>query len=127
LSCLIGLINPTFLLYSWFLTATWTAILICLEHSFWITQRGSDPSDGFIKAWKFYLKTQHALVNQELDDYLRSTGSDDWFITQYYPSEAECAKCRKIVFNNLLCKSNPCFCKAQEIADVSSAHFKTSP
>ena len=97
-----------FLLYSWFLTATWTAILVCLEHSFWIAQQGSNPSDDFNQAWIFYLNTQHALVNQELDDYLRSKGCDDWFTIQYHPSAEECDECRKIVFNNLLRKSSHC-------------------
>ena len=84
------------------------AILICLEHSFWIAQQGFNPDDGFMKAWKFYLNTQRALVDQELDDYLRSKGSYDWFTMKYCPSEQEYAECRKIVFNNLLCKSSPC-------------------
>lgn len=100
---LVWLILP-FLIYLYLLTATWIAILICLEHSFWITQQGSNPHDGFTKAWISYLETQCALVNQELNDYLRSKGSNDWFTTQYYPSEVECAECRKIVLNNLLCK-----------------------
>jgi hypothetical protein len=109
LSCLIGLINPTFLLYSVFLTTTWSAILVCLEHSFWIIQQGSSPSEGFTKAWILYLKTQCALANQELNDYLMSKGNNDWFTTQYSLSEAEYAEYRKIVLNNLLCKSSPFF------------------
>jgi hypothetical protein len=113
-------------LYSWFLTAIWIAILVCLEHSFWTIQQGSNPSDGFTKAWTLYIKTQCALVDQELDDYLRSKSSNDWFTTQYYPSEAECAECRKIVFNNLLCKSSLCFYQAWGIADISLAHPETS-
>jgi len=102
----------------------WIAILVCLEHSFWITQQGSNPTDGFTKTWTFYLKTQCALVNQELDDYLMSKGSNDWFTTQYCPSEAECAECRKMVLNNLLCKS--CFHQAQGIANIPLAHSKAS-
>jgi len=91
-----------------FLTTTWIAILICLEHSFWIVQQGFNFNDGFNKAWKFYLKVQHVLIDQELDNYLRSKGSNDWFTMKYRPSEEECAECRKIVLNNLLRKSSPC-------------------
>jgi hypothetical protein len=78
------------------------AILICLEHSFWITQQGFSSNDSFTKAWNLYLNTQHALVNSELNAYLRSKGSNDWFIKKHYPSDEECADCTKIVLNNLL-------------------------
>jgi len=78
------------------------AIFICLEHSFWIVQQGSSSKDGFTMAWNQYFKTQHALVNQELDNYLLSKGSSDWFTMKHIPSEEECAECRKIVLNNLL-------------------------
>jgi len=127
LLCLLSLVwlILLFLLYLWVLTAIWTAILICLEHSFWFVKQGSNASDGFIKAWKFYLKTQCALVDQELNNYLRSIGSNDWFTMKYSPSEEECAECRKIVFNNLLCKSSPCFHWAR-IANLFSAYPKTS-
>jgi len=91
-----------------FLTTTWIAILICLEHSFWIVQQGSNSKDGFTKAWEFYFQTQHILVDQELGNYLRSIGSNDWFAMKYWPSDKECAECRKIVLNNLLRKSSPC-------------------
>jgi len=91
-----------------FLITIWIAILICLEHSFWIVQQGSNFNDGFTKAWKFYLKTQYILVDQELDNYLRSTGSNDWFTMKYGPSDKECAEYRRIVLNNLLRKSSPC-------------------
>ena len=127
LPCVLSLVwlILSFLLYLWFLTAAWTAILICLEHSFWIVQQGSNFNDSFTKAWEVYLKTQCALVNQEVDNYLRSIGSNDWFTMKHNPSEEECAKCRKIVFNNLLCKSRPCLLWAGS-ADISSAHSKTS-
>ncbi|KAF8240078.1 hypothetical protein L208DRAFT_1352970, partial [Tricholoma matsutake] len=82
------------------------AILVCLEHSFWIAQQGFNFTDGFTKAWKLYTQTQCALVNQELDNYLRSKSSKDWFTIQYSPSEEECFQCRQIVLNNLLCKSS---------------------
>ena len=117
----------SFLLYLWVLTFTWTAILICLEHSFWIAQQASNPNDGFIKAWKYYLKTQRALVDEELDKYLRSTGSNDWFTVKPSPSEKECAEFRGIVLNNLLCESSPCLLLFWAgIADISSVHSKTS-
>jgi len=106
---------PPFLLQSWLLTSAWTAILVCLEHSFWSTLQGSNPSDGFVRAWKIYLKTQCALVNQRLNDYLRSKGSNDWFTTQHYPSEAECDDYRTIILNSLLCKSSLFFFKLREL------------
>ena len=89
------------------LTTLCAAILVCLEHSFWIVQQGSNVSNAFIEAWKFYLKTRRALVDQELEDYLRSKGSDDWFTTNHYPSDEELAECRKLVFNYLLRKFRP--------------------
>ena len=107
------------------LLAILTAILICLEHSFWIAQQGSSFNDAFIKAWKFYLNTQHVLVNQELNNYLKSKGSNDWFTIKHHPSEQECAECRKIVLNHLLRKSSPCLFWAI-FADISSAHPTTS-
>jgi len=121
---LVWLILP-FFIYFYFLTATLTAILVCFEHSFWIAQQGSNSNDAFIKAWKIYLNTQHVLVDQELNNYLKSKGSNDWFTIKHYPSEQECAECRKIVFNHLLRKSSPCFLWAIS-ADISSAHPTTS-
>ena len=110
LSCLIGLLNSTFLLFILIvLTAIWIALLVCLEHSFWITKKGSNPSDAFAEAWSFYFETQSALVNQELHDYLKSNSHKDWFTTYHHPSVEEWAKCKEIIFNNLLCKSHPFF------------------
>jgi len=85
------------------------AILVCLEHSFWTAQQGSNLNDGFTKAWNNYLKIQYALVDQEVNDYLRSKNSNDWFTMKYCPSEEECVECRKIILNNLLCKFSLCF------------------
>jgi hypothetical protein len=79
---------------------------VCLEHSFWIEQQGFNSHDAFTLAWQFYNETQCALVAQELDDYLRSKGSNDWFTVKYLPSEEECVECRKIILDNLLCKSS---------------------
>ena len=89
------------------LTTLCAAILVCLEHSFWIVQQGSNASDAFIEALESYLKTQRALVDQEVVDYLMSKGSDDWFTRKHSPSDEERAECRKIVLNNLLRKSDP--------------------
>ena len=112
------------------LTAIWIALLVCLEHSFWITKKGSNPSDAFAKAWSFYFETQSALVNQELHDYLKSNSHKDWFTTYHHPSVEEWAKCKEIIFNNLLCKSHPFFLlffyQAQEIVDISLARPTTS-
>jgi len=97
----IGLTNPIYPLI--FCLPIHAAILICLEHSFWIFQQGSDLIGCFIKAWESYLKTRHALVDQELDNFLRSKGSKDWFTMKHCPSDKELAECRKIALNNLLC------------------------
>ena len=90
------------------------AILVCLEHSFWIVQQCSNPTDGFIKAWDIYLKTRRALVDREVDNYLRSKDGGDWFIFKHRASEEECAEFKDIVLNNLLCKpSGPSFNEAE--------------
>ena len=102
---------PCFVLHLWPLTQPLprlAAILVCLEHSFWIVQQGSKPSDGFIKAWENYLKTKRALVDREVDDYLRSKASADWFTMKHIPSDEEFTEIREIVFNNLLRKSSSC-------------------
>ncbi|KAF8240110.1 hypothetical protein L208DRAFT_1374412 [Tricholoma matsutake] len=62
-------------------------IIGCLVHAQF--QQGSNFTDGFTKAWKLYTQTQCALVNQELDNYLRSKSSKDWFTIQYSPSEED--------------------------------------
>jgi len=106
LRCFIGLTSPNLpLIYGY--SPLYAAVLVCVEHSFWIVQQGSNPSDAFIEAWESYLKTRRALVDQELEDYLRSKGSDDWFTREHSPSDEERAECRKIVFNTLLRKFVP--------------------
>jgi len=75
-------------------------------------------------AWKNYLKIQRALVDQELDNYLRSKDTNDWFTMKYRPSEEECVECRKIILNNLLCKFSLCFILGG-FADIFLAHPKT--
>ena len=103
----------------------YTAIVICLEHSFWIKQ-GSSSSDNFIMAWEIYLKTQRALVDEAVDNYLRSKGSNDWFTIKYLPSEEERAEIVKIVFNNLLCKSGCLSFELGFLILISKARPKTS-
>ena len=103
----------------------WTAILVCLEHSFWIVQQGSHPIDGFTKAWKFYIETQYALVDQKLDEYLKSRGHNDWITMQYVPSKEERVEYTKIVLDSLLRMSSSCLFWAL-IVDVTSAHPQTS-
>src|ERR1700692_2223994 len=104
LPAFVGLILP-FLIYFQFLNTTWTAILVCLEHSFWITQQGSNSSDAFTKAWNLYLK-------QQSEDDLRSKESDDWFTMKHVASEEECAEFRKLVLDNRLRKSSCCLPRA---------------
>ncbi len=84
-------------------------MVICLEHSFWLAQKGSSFSKSFTDALNLYLKGHHALLNKKLEDYLMSKGGDDWFATRYRPSEKECVKCQKIVFDNLLRKDSVFF------------------
>jgi len=87
---------------------TYLAILICLEHSFWMVQHGSSSLNGFINGLDIYLKNQHALVDQQLDGYLKSKDSHDWFTIKHHPSQEECTEIQKIVFNNLLCMVSSC-------------------
>jgi len=54
-------------------------------------------------AWEGYLKTLRVLVDQELDNYLRSKGGSDWFTTKHRPSGKELAEYKKMVLKNLLC------------------------
>ena len=91
-----------------FLIVTSIAILICLEHSFWLTQQGSSPIKGFSEALDTYLNEKHALLDQRLEEYLTSTGSNDWLTTKYCPTDDECAEFRKIVLDNLLRMAGRC-------------------
>ena len=87
---------------------TCLAILICLEHSFWLSQQGSSPTEAFTEALNTYLKDKHALLGQQLEAYLTLNGSNDWFTTNYHPTRDECAKFRMIVLDNLLRKTGSC-------------------
>jgi len=93
----------------WFLILICLAILICLEHSFWLIQQGSSPTQAFIEALDTYLKDKRVLLDERLDDYLMLKGSSDWFIIKHRPSYDECTEFRKIVFDNLFCKTSPFF------------------
>ena len=126
LHAFIGLVTHT-TSSCWFLIKTYSAILICLEHSFWMVQQGSNPFNGFINAFDMYFKTQCAVVDQQLNDYLRSKDSQDWFITKHSPSKEELAECQQIVFNNLLCMASLCLqdCIADKIW-IFSARPKSS-
>jgi len=87
------------------IVVTCLAILLCLEHSFWLTQQGSSPINGFTETLDTYLKDRRALLDERLEDYLTSKGSNDWFIAKYRPTPDECAEFRKIVLDNLLRKA----------------------
>jgi hypothetical protein len=102
-----------------------TAILVCLEHSFWIAQQGVTSNAAFIMAWKIYIETQFAIVAQDLDGYLMSKGGNDWFTVAHVPSEEECVEYRNIVLHNLLCKPSSHLLSAV-IVDISSARPKIS-
>ena len=98
-----------FFLWFWFLILIYLAILICFEHSFWLTQQGSSPTQAFTEALDIYLKDKHMLVDQTLEEYFILKESSDWFTTKYSPSDDECMEFQKIVFDNLLCKASPYF------------------
>jgi len=78
------------------------AILICLEHSFWLAQQGSSPTKDFTKAWDIYFREKHLLVGQKLKKHFKLTGSNDWFTSEHHPSEDDHAKFRKFIIDNLL-------------------------
>ena len=82
-------------------------MLICLEHSFWLTQQGSSPTQAFTAALDTYLQARRMVVDQRLEDYLMLKESSDWIITKHRPSYDECTEFQKIVLDNLLCKANP--------------------
>jgi hypothetical protein len=109
MNAFIGLISNVLLCaIIFFLIVTRLAVLICLEHSFWLTRPGSSPTEGFIKAFDTYIKEKCALLDQRLDDYLKSKQSTDWFTTKHHPSPNECTEFLKIIFDNLLRKANHC-------------------
>ena len=93
---------------NFFLVIIFLAILVCLEHSFWLTHQGSSPFEGFTEAFNIYLKDKHALLGQKLKAYLMSKKSNDWFIMKFCPSQNELADLRNIVLDNLLCKTSSC-------------------
>jgi hypothetical protein len=107
LSGFIGLITNIYPVF-WFFILICLAILICLEHSFWLSQQGSSPTQAFTEALDTYLKDKRMLLDQTLEDYLLLKESNDWFITKHHPSQDECTDFRKIVFDNLLCKASLC-------------------
>jgi len=85
------------------------AILICLEHSFWLTQQGSSPTQAFTAALAIYLKDKRMAVDEQLENYLMLKQSYDWLTTKHNPSYDECIEFQKIVFDNLLRRASPCF------------------
>lgn len=102
------------------------AILICLEHSFWLTQQGSSPTNAFTEAFDTYLKDKQMLLDQRLEEYLALKQSDDWFTIRHSPSDDECAEFQKIVLDNLLCKASSCLFYPCVADTISSAHPKLS-
>jgi len=100
-----------------FIIPTCLAILICHEHSFWLTQQGSSPTKGFTEAFDIYLADKRVLLDQSLEDYLALKGNNDWLTTKYSATRNECAEFRKIVLDNLLRKAGPCLFQAW-VADM---------
>jgi len=84
------------------------AILICLEHSFWLTQQGSSSTQAFTAALAIYLKDKRIVVDDRLENYLMLKRSGDWFTTEHHPSYDECIEFQKIVLDNLLRKASSC-------------------
>ena len=92
-----------------FLIIIFLAILVCLEHSFWLAHQGSSPIEGFTEAFNIYLKDKHAVLHQKLNTYIMSKGTLNWFnIYKFCPSQDELAELRNIVFDNLLRKIISC-------------------
>jgi len=125
LHAFIGLVTHITSSCSWYLIKTYSAILICLEHSFWMVQQGSNHINGFINAFDIYLKNQRAVVDKQLDDYLRSKDSQNWFTMKHEPSAEECAEFQQIVFNNLFCMAS--LCLQDCIANRTWIFFSSSP
>ena len=60
---------------------------------------------SFRKAWHDYFASHHAILDQQLDNYLRSKCSQDWFTRKHFkPSEEECKEYTDIILKNLLRK-----------------------
>ena len=90
-----GLTNSLFHISFIFLTATLTAILICLENSFWHTQQGSTLEDGFQMAWISYLA-------MNIDNHLISQWPNDQFTIESFQSEADLTKFVNVILANCL-------------------------
>lgn len=102
------------------------AILICLEHSFWLTRQGSSPTEAFTQAFDTYVKDKRALVDQKLAAYWTSNGSDDWVTANRRPSAHERTEFLKIVHDNLLRKARPCLLQACVAHTIPAAHPRPS-
>ena len=90
-----GLTDSLFHISFLFLTATLTAIIICLENSFWHTQQGSTLEDGFQKAWNSYLA-------MEMDKHFISQWPNDQFTIKSFQSEADLTKFVNVILANRL-------------------------
>jgi hypothetical protein len=65
---------------------------------------------GFTTAWHNYHANQQVMLNQQLDNYLRLKGSEDWFTRKRKSdivSEEECMEYTDIILSNLLCEPDP--------------------
>jgi len=67
-------------------------------------QQGSNAVASFTVAWHNYLANHQAVLYQQLDNYLRSNGSEDWFTGQFKVSMEESKEFTDIILANLLCK-----------------------
>jgi len=84
-------------------------ILICLEHSFWLAQKASTPTQAFIEAFDTFITERLVPLDITLKEYLKLKQQNDWFATEHHPSPNECADVRKIIFDNLLRKAGRYF------------------
>ena len=103
------------------------AILICLERSFWLTQQGFSPTEGFNGTWATHIKGNHVLLDQKVEDYLKLKGSNDWFTMKHSPSYDECCELQKIVVDNLLRKAGHFILQACVADIISSAQSTEMP
>ena len=95
LPALAGLTDSLFHISFLFLTVALTAILICLENSFWHTQQGSTLEDGFLMAWNSHLALK-------MDGHFISQWPNHQFPIESFQSEADLTNFVNVILANLL-------------------------
>ena len=67
-------------------------------------QQGFSAVASFTMAWHNYLSIQQAVLHQQLDNYLASKESENWFTRKHKISKEESMEYTDIILSNLLCK-----------------------